>query len=224
MRRERLSGMYRGVPIARYEGEAELIAGLRAGEEDAFVQLVDTYGASLMRVAGLYARDRAVVQEVVQETWLGVLRGIDRFEGRSSFRTWLFHILTNIAKTRAVREARSVPFATLGDPGPDGPSVTPDQFLGPDTAWPGHWASGPSAWSTPLDELLTAETRRMLLRAIDQLPTTQRQVVTLRDVEGWSSREVCDALEISEANQRVLLHRARTRLRDLINEQAAADR
>jgi RNA polymerase sigma-70 factor, ECF subfamily len=206
----------------RYEGEADLLVGLRAGEEAAFAQLVDTYTASLMRVAALYVRDRAVIQEVVQETWLGVLRGIDRFEGRSSFRTWLFRILTNVAKTRAVREARSVPFATLSD-GSDEPSVSADSFLGPDAAWAGHWTTGPDAWRTPLDELLTGETRQMLERAIEQLPPTQRRVVTLRDVEGWSSREVCDALEISEANQRVLLHRARTRLRETIDRRAAEE-
>jgi RNA polymerase sigma-70 factor (ECF subfamily) len=212
--------MYRRVPTMRYDGEAELIAGLRAGEEDAFAELVDTYGASLMRVAALYVRDRAVVQEVVQETWLGVLRGIDRFEGRSSFRTWLFRILTNIAKTRAIREARSVPFAALAAEGGDEPSVSADHFLGPDATWPGHWVVGPAAWRTPLDELLTVETRQMVSRAIDQLPAMQRRVVALRDIEGWSSQEVCDALEISEANQRVLLHRARTRLRVVISNQA----
>jgi RNA polymerase sigma-70 factor, ECF subfamily len=204
----------------RYEGEADLIAGLRAGEEAAFAQLVDTYTASLMRVAALYVRDRAVVQEVVQETWIGVLRGIERFEGRSSFRTWLFRILTNIAKTRAVREARTVPFAALSGEAGDEPSVSADNFLGPDTAWPGHWATGPDAWRTPLDDLLTGETRAMLKEAIEQLPPTQRRVVTLRDVEGWSSQEVCDALEISEANQRVLLHRARTKLREAIDRRA----
>jgi RNA polymerase sigma-70 factor (ECF subfamily) len=216
--------MYRRMPAMRYGGEAELIAGLRAGEEDAFAQLVDTYGASLMRVAGLYVRDRSVIQEVVQETWLGVLRGIGRFEGRSSFSTWLFRILTNTAKTRAVREARSLPFAALSDQAaPDEPSVSADSFLGADTTWPGHWATGPQAWKTPLDDLLTAETRQMLGRAIDELPPAQRQVVTLRDVEGWSAREVCDALEISEANQRVLLHRGRTRLRTVIDRRAAEE-
>jgi len=207
----------------RYEGEADLIAALRAGEEDAFAQLVDTYAASLMRVAALYVRDRAVIQEVVQETWLGVLRGIDRFEGRSSFRTWLFRMLTNIAKTRAVREARTVPFAALSDEADDEPSVSADNFLGPGTAWPGHWTTGPDAWRTPLDDLLTGETRQQLERAIEQLPPTQRRVVTLRDVEGWSSREVCNALEISEANQRVLLHRARTRLRETIDRRAVKE-
>ena len=210
--------MYRPVSTTGPEPEAELIARLRAGEEAAFVRLVDIYGASLMRVASLYVRDRAVVQEVVQETWIGVLRGIDRFEGRSSFRTWLFRILTNIAKTRGVREARSLPFAALSDRQDDEPSVSQDQFLGPDSAWPGHWATGPAAWATPLDELMAAETRRVLSEAIDGLPPAQRQVVTLRDVEGWSSQEVCDALEISEANQRVLLHRGRTKLRAAIDQ------
>src|SRR4051812_8466624 len=176
------SGMYRRMATVRSDEEAVLIARLRAGEEEAFAALVDMYGASLMRVASLYVRDRAVVQEVVQETWLGVLRGIDRFEGRSSFRTWLFRILTNIAKTRGVREARSLPFAAISDAQDDGPSVSADQFLGLDTAWPGHWAAGPAAWRTPLDELMNAETRRMLREAIDRLPEPQRRVVALRDV------------------------------------------
>jgi RNA polymerase sigma-70 factor, ECF subfamily len=216
----RVSGMYRPMSALRSQGEAELIAGLRAGEDDAFVELVDTYAASLMRVAALYVRDRAVVQEVVQETWLGVMRGIHRFEGRSSLGTWLFSILTNTAKTRAVREARTVPFAALSGQAEDEPSVSPDHFLGPDSAWPGHWATGPAAWASPLEDLLTGETRQMLRGAIEQLPAMQRSVVTLRDVEGWSSQEVCDALEISEANQRVLLHRGRTRLREAIDRRA----
>jgi RNA polymerase sigma-70 factor (ECF subfamily) len=116
-----------------------------------------------------------------------------------------------------------VPFAALSAEGDDGPSVSPDSFLGDGTAWPGHWATGPAMWTTPLDELLTGETREMLRRAIEQLPSMQRRVVTLRDVEGWPSQEVCDALEISEANQRVLLHRARTRLRAAIDLQAAEE-
>jgi RNA polymerase sigma-70 factor, ECF subfamily len=215
--------MYRAMPAMRYGGEAELIAGLRAGDEDAFAQLVDTYGSSLMRVARLYVRDRAVVQEVVQETWVGVLRGIDRFEGRSSLQTWLFRILTNTAKTRAVREARTVPFAALSSEPGDEPSVSGDSFLGADSAWPGHWARGPAAWTTPLDELLSAETRQLLKQAIEQLPAMQRRVVSLRDVEGWSSQEVCEALEITEANQRVLLHRGRTRLRATIDERAVEE-
>jgi RNA polymerase sigma-70 factor, ECF subfamily len=211
--------MYLRMRAVRYEGEAELIAGLRAGEEGAFVQLVDSYGASLMRVARLYVRDRAVVQEVVQETWLGVLRGIDGFEGRSSLRTWLFRILTNRAKTRAVREARSVPLSAVLDEIDDsGPAVSSDRFQGVGAAWPGHWdwETRPTAWMTPLDELLNSETRRVIEQAIDALPPMQQRVVALRDVEGWSSREVCVALEISEANQRVLLHRGRTRVREAI--------
>jgi RNA polymerase sigma-70 factor (ECF subfamily) len=208
------------MPAVHYREDAELVAGLRAGDEAAFAQVVDTYGASLMRVAALYVRDRAVAQEVVQETWLGVLRGIDRFEGRSSFKTWLFRILTNTAKTRGVREARTVPFAALSADAEDEPSVSADQFLGPDTAWPGHWATGPAPWTTPLDVLLTGETRELLRKAIEQLPEAQRRVVALRDVEGWSSDEVCTALEISEANQRVLLHRGRTKLRAAIDLRA----
>lgn len=211
--------MYRCMPAMRYEGEAELIAGLRAGEEDAFAQLVDAYGASLVRVAGLYVRDRAVVQEVVQDTWLGVLRGLEGFEGRSSLQTWVFRILTNRAKTRAVREARTVPFSAVGDDVDERePSVPADRFQGAEAAWPRHWdwETRPTAWRSPLDELLGAETRRVIEQAIDALPPMQRRVVALRDVEGWSSREVCNALDISETNQRVLLHRGRTRVREAI--------
>jgi RNA polymerase sigma-70 factor, ECF subfamily len=203
----------------RYGEEAQLIAGLRAGEELAFVQLVDNYGASLIRLARLYVRDRAVVQEVVQETWIGVLRGIDRFEGRSSLRTWLFRILTNVAKTRAAREARSVPFSALEDEVDERePSVPANRFQDAGAAWPGHWdwAMRPKGSNPPLDALLSAETRDLIERAIEDLPAMQRRVVALRDVEGWSAREVCDALDLSEANQRVLLHRGRTRVREAI--------
>ena len=214
--------MYDVMPARRYGDDAELIAALRAGEEQAFVQLVDTYGASLMRIARLYVRDRAVVQEVVQETWMGVMRGIEGFEERSSLRTWLYRILTNRAKTRAVRERRSVPFSALSDEvNARERSVPADRFQGPDAAWPGHWdwATRPTPWRTPLEAVLTAEKRSVIEQAIQELSPMQRQVVALRDIEGWSAREVCEALELSEIHQRVLLHRGRTRVREAIQEQ-----
>ena len=202
----------------RYAGEMELVRALRDGEEAAFVQLVDSFGASMQRVAALYVRDRAIVQEVVQDTWVALLGGIDRFEGRSSLRTWLFSILVNIAKTRGVRESRSVPFAAIADDNDsDQVSVPSDRFLAEGSAWVGHWASAPPEWNLPLERLLSSEVRHVIAVAIEELPDMQRRVVSLRDVEGWSSEEVCNVLELSETNQRVLLHRARSKLRDAID-------
>jgi RNA polymerase sigma-70 factor (ECF subfamily) len=196
--------------------DAELLARLRDGDEAAFAELIDRYSSALLRVAMVYTASRAVAEEVVQETWLGVLRGVGRFEGRSSLKTWIFKILTNIATTRAARERRSVPFSSLveREVAEGGGSVDPDRFFPPDhDRWPGHWALGPTPWETPEERLLAGETRTVILRAIEQLPAAQRSVVTLRDIEGWPSEEVCEALGVSEGNQRVLLHRARSRLR-----------
>lgn len=174
----------------------------------------------MLRLARVYERDRAVAEEMVQDAWLAVLRGIERFEGRSSVRTWLFSIVTNVAKTRAVREARSVPVSALvgAEVDDDSPSVAPREFRGPDDSWPGHWAVPPREWNRPERELLSAETRAAIAAAIDALPVAQRRMIALRDVEGWSAREVCEELEISEANQRVMLHRARTRVRHALDE------
>jgi RNA polymerase sigma-70 factor (ECF subfamily) len=193
--------------------EAELLDALRAGDEDAFRALVREYQPSLVRVARIYVPTQAAAEEVAQETWLGVLNGLPRFEGRSSLRTWIFRILTNIAKTRAIREGRTLPFSALSDPGrvPE-PAVDADRFLDPDhPRWPGHWAARPQAW--PEDALLAAETRARIAEAIEALPATQRAVISLRDIEGWSSEEVRNALDLSETNQRVLLHRARSKVR-----------
>jgi RNA polymerase sigma-70 factor (ECF subfamily) len=193
--------------------EAELLDALRAGDEDAFRALVREYQPSLVRVARIYVPTEAAAEEVAQETWLGVLNGLPRFEGRSSLRTWIFRILTNIAKTRAIRDGRTLPFSALSDPGsvPE-PAVDADRFLDPDhPRWPGHWAARPQAW--PEEALLAAETRARIAEAIEALPATQRAVISLRDIEGWSSEEVRNALELSETNQRVLLHRARSKVR-----------
>jgi RNA polymerase sigma-70 factor (ECF subfamily) len=173
----------------------------------------------MLRLARVYVRDRAVAEEVVQEAWLGVLRGIERFEGRSSLRTWLHRIVANLARTRAVQEARSVPFSALaGGEDVEGPSVPPERFHGPDDRWAGHWATPPHPWGRPDHELLSAETRARIVAAIDGLPQMQRRVITLRDVEGWSAQEVCNVLALSETNQRVLLHRARTKLRQALDD------
>ena len=176
------------------------------------------YNASLLRVAQIYVASRAVAEDVVQETWIGVLNGIDRFEGRSSLKTWIFRILTNIAKTRGQREGRTVPFSALERPDavPEA-AVDADRFLPADhERWPGHWSSKPEPW--PEERLLAAETREVVERAIEQLPPAQRAVISLRDVEGWSSEETRNALGVSETNQRVLLHRARSKLRQALED------
>jgi RNA polymerase sigma-70 factor (ECF subfamily) len=198
------------VTTAPFVDEREQLAALRAGDERAFAALVDEHGAAMLRVARLYVRDRAAAEEAVQEAWLGVLKGIERFEGRSSLRTWLLRIVANVARTKGVRESRSVPFSALGD---EGPSVPEERFRGAEDRWAGHWASPPEEWARPEQELLSAETRAQVVAAIDALPDTQRQVISLRDVEGWSADEVCNVLGLSETNQRVLLHRARTKVR-----------
>jgi RNA polymerase sigma-70 factor (ECF subfamily) len=198
--------------------DERLVAALRRGDEGAFAELVDRYNASLLRLATTFVRDRAVAEEVVQETWLGVLQGIGRFEARSSLKTWIYRILTNKAKTRGERERRTVPLSALGEP-EDGPSVDPDRFFDPDHRWGGHWAAPPRRWDEiPEERLLARETLGWVQDAIEGLPPAQRQVITLRDVEGWSADEVCDSLEVSEGNQRVLLHRARSKVRQVLEE------
>jgi RNA polymerase sigma-70 factor (ECF subfamily) len=194
--------------------ETRLVAALRSGEESAFAELIDRYQSSMLSLAQRYVRSRSVAQEVVQETWLSVLKGIDRFEERSSLKTWLFRILVNQAKSRGVRESRNVPFSAL-DGDSSEPAVEPERFLDQNhERWPGHWAAYPSSWNDiPEQRLLSRETLDCIRDAIDQLPERQRIVVTMRDVEGWSPEEVCAALEISDANQRILLHRARSKIR-----------
>ena len=193
--------------------EAERLDALRAGDEEAFAALVREYHASLVRVARMYVSTLAAAEEVAQETWLAVLNGLSRFEGRSSLKTWIFRILTNIAKTRAVRDGRTLPFSALQDPArvPEA-AVDADRFLDPEhPRWPGHWALKPEPW--PEEALVAGETRERLAEAIEALPATQRAVISLRDVEGWTSEEVRNALDLSETNQRVLLHRARSKVR-----------
>jgi RNA polymerase sigma-70 factor, ECF subfamily len=199
--------------------ELEVVEALRRGDERVFVELVDRYGAAMLRLARVYERDRAACEEIVQDAWLGVLRGIGGFEGRSSLRTWMFRIVANVAKSRAVREARSVPFSALSEIAADehGPSVEHERFRGPEDRWAGHWSSVPREWNRPDHELLSGETRAHIAAAIDGLPMGQRLVITLRDVEGWSAGDVGALLELSEVNQRVLLHRARTKVRHAID-------
>jgi RNA polymerase sigma-70 factor (ECF subfamily) len=203
--------------------DARVVKALRARDESVFEMLMREYNPSLLRVAQIYVTSRAVAEEVVQETWLGVLNGIDRFEARSSLKTWIFRILTNIAKTRAQREGRTLPFSALERPDavPE-PAVGPERFLPPDHArWPGHWAAKPEPW--PEERLLAGETRAVVEHAIEQLPPAQRAVISLRDVEGWSSEETCNALGLSETNQRVLLHRARSKVRQALEDYLSED-
>jgi len=196
--------------------DARLVEGLRAGDEAAFAALMREYGAGMLRVAQMFVSSRAVAEEVVQEAWIGVLKGIGRFEGRSSLKTWLFRIVANTAKTRGVRESRSIPFSALGEA--EGElSVDPDRFLGSGERFPGHWAAPPQSWA-PEGELLGRETLGVIERAIEQLPPAQRAVITLRDTQGFTAEEVCNALDLTETNQRVLLHRARSKVRSALEE------
>src|SRR5689334_14294072 len=195
--------------------DEELLQALRLGDERAYVALVRRYGDLMQRVALSYVRTPAVAEEVVQETWCAVLTGLERFEGRAALKTWLFRILTNRAKTRGRREARTVPFSALAGDDADGPAVDPDRFLPADhPRYPGGWSMCPAPWSAlPDDRLLAREVRSQIREAIDTLPERQQAVIVLRDVEGWPPEEVCEALELSEGNQRVLLHRARSKVR-----------
>jgi RNA polymerase sigma-70 factor (ECF subfamily) len=202
--------------------DAEIVEALRAGDEATFAMLVAQYGASMLRVAQMYVRTRAVAEEVVQDAWLGVLRGIGSFEGRSSLKTWIFRILTNTAKTRGEREARSVPFSAL-EGADDEPAVEADRFQS-EGRWAGHWAAPPSPWTdVPESRLLATETRQLVARAISELPSAQATVITMRDVEGFSSDDVCNVLDISETNQRVLLHRARSKVRRALEDYMGQD-
>ena len=196
--------------------DALLVEGLRAGDEAAFAAVMRMYGMGMLRVAEMYVSSRAVAEDVVQEAWVGVLRGIGRFEGRSSLKTWLYRIVANTAKTRGVRESRSVPFSSLGDGGDEG-TVDADRFIGSGERFPGHWAVPPQAWA-PEGRLLADETLEAVERAIDKLPPAQRAVITMRDVQGFTSEEVCNALDLTETNQRVLLHRARAKVRSALEE------
>jgi RNA polymerase sigma-70 factor (ECF subfamily) len=195
--------------------DAALVEALKRGDEDAFAALVRRYHASLLRLAMMYVATREQAEDVVAETWLGVLNGIDRFEGRSSLKTWIFRILVNRAKTKGVRERRSVPFSSLEGAGDEGaPSVDPARF-----AEAGFWSAPPNTWEgIPEERLLSAETRMLVEDAIGRLPDLQRAVITLRDVQGFTAEEARDLLDLTDANQRVLLHRARSKVRARLEE------
>jgi RNA polymerase sigma-70 factor (ECF subfamily) len=199
-------------PTRAPDQDAHLLAALRAGDEEAFAALVTRYHASLKRVARAYVSTDAVAEEVVQDTWLAVIAGIDRFEQRATLKTWVFHILVNKAKSRGKRERRVVPFASLSR-ADEGPAVSPDNFQREGDAWPGHWATPPRPWEDPERRLESLEARERLREAIGALPDVHQAVLTLRDVEGLDAPEVCALLELSDGNQRVILHRARARVR-----------
>lgn len=201
------------------EDDRRVVDALRRGDEEAFGELVDRYSRSMFRLASSYVRSPAVAEEVVQEAWLGVLTGIGRFEGRSALKTWIFRILTNVAQTRGAREARSVPFSSLAREHEGSPAVDPDRF-----GEEGMWSTPPRPWDVPEARLLSKETREVVARAIEGLPPMQRAVISLRDVEGWSSEEVRNVLELSETNQRVLLHRARSKVRGELERYLTGER
>ncbi len=192
------------------------VEALRRGDESTFGELIDTYQSAMLRLARLYLVDLVIAEEVVQETWLGVLRGISRFEGRSTLKTWIMRILVNRAKTRALRERRSIPFSAIWslDDEQEEPSVEPERFRPPGDPYAGGWKSFPSDWGEiPEERLLARETVDILKLAIEALAPGPREVIILRDIEGWTSEEVCNVLELTETNQRVLLHRARSKVR-----------
>jgi RNA polymerase sigma-70 factor (ECF subfamily) len=202
-------------PIMSTEDQ-ELLEALRRGDEAAFVRLVESLHGSMLRLAMVHIGDRAVAEEIVQEAWLGVLQQLDRFEGRSSLKTWVLRIVSNRAKTRAVRERRTVPFSALAgaDPEADEPLVDLDRFLPAGHRWAGHWASAPASWrEVPEAVLVSQETLAEVERAVAALPATQQAVLILRDVEGLSAAEACQLLGLTEGNQRVLLHRGRSKVR-----------
>lgn len=196
--------------------DAALVAALRAGDETAFAWLLDRYYDTMLRVARMHVSTKEAAEDVVQEAFLGVIQGIDQFEGRSSLRTWMFRILVNRAKTRGERESRTRPFSSLESELEAGqPSVDPDRFLA-DGRWAGFWGNPPTAQDLPEARLLAVEAGDRLATAIEALPQMQRAVITLRDVQGFTATEVCELLEVSEPNQRVLLHRARSKVRSAL--------
>jgi RNA polymerase sigma-70 factor, ECF subfamily len=195
--------------------ETALLARLRAGDEMAFREVVRRHDRAMRRIALSFVQTASVADEVVQETWLAVIRGLRDFEGRCSLKTWIFRILVNRAQSRGARERRITPFSSLLDREDDeGGTVDPARFLPPGSTFDGYWAVSPSRFfELPEERLLARETTQLVAEAIDELPARQQQVMRLRDIEGWDAEEVCESLGITDANQRVLLHRARSAVR-----------
>jgi len=204
--------------------EDRVLAALRSGDEAAFLALVNRHHRAMVRVASMYVRSRASAEEVVQDAWLGMLKGLHLFEGRSSLKSWIFRILVNCAKARGASEGRTVPMSALADSVAEGEglSVPPDRFRGDDERYPGHWSDPPEPW--PDAQVESSEMVALVREGIGMLPESQRTVMTLRDVDGWDSGEVCELLAISEGNQRVLLHRARSKVRAFVEERLGSGR
>jgi RNA polymerase sigma-70 factor, ECF subfamily len=197
-------------------GDEAIVAALRSGDERTFRALYERHYLMMKRVARSYVDSEAVAEEIVQETWLAVVTGIDRFEGRSALGTWIFSILINQAKTHTARERRALPFCSIALVAEGEQAVDADRFQHDDEAWPGHWATPPRPWQKPERRLLSLEARAQLKDALARLPDRQRVIVGLRDIEGLSAEEVCDLLDLSQENQRVLLHRGRSKLRAVL--------
>ena len=197
-------------PASPDERDKDLVEALLDGDEDTFARVVDAWSPIMLRLARCYVDSDSVAEDVVQEAWVGALRGLAKFEGRSRLRTWVLRIVANIAKTQGQREHRSVPFGS--EPLPTGPTVAPQRFQPPGGT--GAWISPPQPWpALPEDELLSAEARQVLRQAVAELPGSQRAVIELRDLDGYEASEVCEALGLTPGNQRVLLHRARAAVR-----------
>ena len=199
--------------VAGSPADLAVVERLRAGDEATFMTLVEEHQAAMLRIARMYVSSRAIAEEVVQEAWLGIVKGLDRFEGRSSLRTWMYRIVSNVAKTRGQREGRSIPFSALSGDDHE-PAVDPTWFQAATEQFPGGWRAFPDDWrGIPEERLVAHETLTRIASAIDALPPLQAEVIRMRDVLGWTSEEVRNALDLSETNQRVLLHRARSHVR-----------
>jgi RNA polymerase sigma-70 factor (ECF subfamily) len=205
--------LYRRVVGVVVPADDVLVAALRAGDEEAFVCLLNGWSGSMLRLARSFVSTAASAEDVVQDTWLAVLQGIARFEGRSSLKTWVYRILVNIARKRGAREQRTLPWASLPGLADEGPTVDPGRFRGPDDRYSGGWLAFPDQWPTTEGEVLAGEVRATVADAIENLPTRQQVVLTLRDIDGVDADRVCTLLDISPGNQRVLLHRARAAVR-----------
>ena len=190
-----------------------LVAALRAGDDTAFARVLNEWSSSMLRLARSFVSTHASAEEVVQDTWLAVLKGLDGFEGRSALRTWVYRILVTTAKKRGARERRSIPWSSVA-PGDHGPTVDPARFREHDDRHPGGWREFPAAWASPEEITLSVEIHQVLGEILDELPERHRAVLALRDVEGHTAREVCELLDLTPANQRVLLHRARAVVRE----------
>jgi RNA polymerase sigma-70 factor (ECF subfamily) len=201
--------------------DEQIVAALRAGDEQTFRDLFGRSYPMMKRVARGYVDSDAVAEEIVQETWMAIVTGIDQFQGRSALGTWMFSILTNQAKTHNARERRALPFSSIGGSGDDEPAMGADRFQKDDETWPGHWATPPRPWQKPERRLMSLEAREHLRQALAELPERQRVIVGLRDVEGLSAEDVCRVLDVSPENQRVLLHRGRSRLRAVLERYLA---